>query len=90
MDLTPPAYGDRALVFDAVSGTTDNIPAQLAGLQGTTAWESSPRAQARFLVHETGKLNGKYVISVDLDSATMRALGQFLVELADRAEAEQG
>jgi hypothetical protein len=51
--------------------------------------EAGPRAQARFLVHESGKLDGKFVVWVDLDSTTMRALGQFLVELADRAEGQQ-
>jgi len=83
-----PDYGARALVFDAVSGSTNSLPAGISGMPGATPFEAGPRAQARFLVHESGKLDGKYVVWVDLDSTTMRALGQFLVELADRAEAQ--
>ena len=85
-----PEYGHRALVFDAVSGSTDNLPAEISGLNGAMPFEIAPRAQAKFLVHETGKLDGKFVLSADLDSTTMRALGQFLIKLADRAEAQQG
>jgi len=85
-----PEYGHRALVFDAVSGSTGNLPAEISGLTGAMPFEITPRAQAQFLVHETGKLDGKFVLWVDLDSTTMRALGQFLIELADRAEAQQG
>jgi hypothetical protein len=44
------------------------------------------RAQVQFIVHETGKLTGEFVLSVDLDSTTTRALGQFLIDLADRSE----
>jgi hypothetical protein len=84
-----PDYGARALVFDAVSGSTNNLPAEISGLSGAMPFEVGPRAQAQFLVHESGKLAGKFVLWVDLDSATMRALGQFMVELADRAEARQ-
>jgi hypothetical protein len=84
-----PDYGARALVFDAVSGSTNNLPAEISGLAGAMPFEVGPRAQAQFLVHESGKLDGKFVLWVDLDATTMRALGQFLVELADRAEAQQ-
>ncbi|MEZ5355586.1 MAG: hypothetical protein R2762_23365 [Bryobacteraceae bacterium] len=83
-----PDYGDRVLAFDAVSGSTSNFPAEISGLGGVPLLESTPRAQAHFLVHETGNLDGKYVISADLDAVTMRALGRFLVELADRAESQ--
>ena len=84
-----PEYGARALAFDGVSGSTGNLPAQLSGLAGATQFEIGPRAQAQFLVHESGKLDGRFTLWVDLDSTTMRALGQFLLELADRAEAQQ-
>ena len=81
-----PEYGPRALVFDEVSGTTSNLPAAIAGLRGATPFDVIPRAQAQFVVHESGKLNGRFLVSMDLDSATMRALGQFLLGLAQRAE----
>ena len=84
-----PDYGARALVFDAVSGSTNNLPAEISGLAGAMPFEVGPRAQAQFLVHESGKLDGKFVLWADLDSTTMRALGKFLIELADRAEAQQ-
>ena len=42
------------------------------------------------LVHETGKLDGKFALIADLDTETTRALGQFLIDLADSAEARQG
>ena len=75
-----PVYGGRVLVFDSVTGKTNShfsiVP-------------TGPRAQAKLVVHETGKLNGAFDIWLDLDSDTMRALGQFFVDLADRAEAEK-
>lgn len=75
-----PDYCPRALLFDRVHGFANPLP---------VPWmpEFGPRAQTQFLVHETGSLEGKYVITMDLDSVTMRALGQFLVDLADQAEA---
>jgi len=79
-----PEYGARALIFDSVSGSTYNLFAQILDTH------TAPRAQAQFVVHESGKLNGGFVLSMDLDSATMRALGEFLVGLADRAEAQNG
>jgi hypothetical protein len=83
-----PVYGARGLVFDAVSGSTNNLPAGISGLRGEMPFEVGPRAQAQFLVHESGKLDGKFAIWVDLDATTMRTLGEFLVELANRAEAQ--
>ena len=84
-----PEYGSRALVFDEVSGTTGNLPAAIAGLRGPIPFDVAARAQAQFVVHESGKLNGRFLVSMDLDSATMRALGQFLLDLAERAEVQQ-
>ena len=72
-----PDYGSRALVFDSVSGLHSRLPVPMA---------DGARAQIGFLVHETGKLNGQFTLLVDLDSETTRALGKFLIELADRAE----
>ena len=57
-----PDYGARALVFDAVSGSTNNLPAEISGLAGAMPFEVGPRAQAQFLVHESGKLDGKFVL----------------------------
>ena len=39
-----------------------------------------------FLAHETGRLQGQYEIGLDLDVETLRALGEFFVTLADRAD----
>lgn len=84
-DAIDPAHNSRALEFDGVEGTTNDWPVAVQGLAGADALRS-PRAQARLLVHESGKLNGKFTIWMDLDAPTMRALGQFLVDLANRAE----
>jgi hypothetical protein len=82
-----PDYGPRALVFDSVSGSHYD-GTSIAAMMGRPATESMvPRAQLQLLVHETGKLDGKFSLLVDLDAETTRALGKFLVELADRAEA---
>jgi hypothetical protein len=88
-DATP-EYGARALVFDEVSGSTGNLPAAIAGRRGAMPVDIAPRAQAQFLVHESGELEGRFVLSIDLDTTTMRALGQFLIDLAQRAEEQQG
>ena len=73
-----PHYGARALVFDSVRGST-----------GPMRFDPSPRAQVQFIVHETGKLKVEFTLFMDLDSTTTRALGQFLIDLADRAEAQE-
>lgn len=81
-----PDYGPRALVFDSVSGSPSNAPVPIAGMIGETLLDYGARTKIHFLVHETGKLDGQFNLLVDLDSETTRALGQFLVELADQAE----
>ena len=81
-----PEYGPRALLFDAASGTPQTFPIAVSGMRGEEFFHFGPRARAELTVHETGKLNGKYTLLMDLDSATMRALGEFLVDLANRAE----
>jgi hypothetical protein len=81
-----PDYGPRALVFDSVSGSHYDGKV-FAAMMGRTLAGSSPRASIKLLVHETGKLNGEFNLHVDLDAATTRALGKFLVDLADQAEA---
>lgn len=84
-----PDYGGRALVFDSVTGATHNLPAAIEELRGARGFSVGPRARVQLVVHETGKLKGRYPVWMDLDTATMRALGQFLVDLAGRAEAAQ-
>lgn len=85
-DAIPPEHDSRALVFDSVSGSKGIIPIPVSGMIDAEriAWGS--RARIDFLVHETGKLDGKFTISADLDSATARALGQFLIDLANQSE----
>jgi hypothetical protein len=78
-----PDYGSRALVFDQVRGSRSNAPVSLSGMIGAAQFDFGARAQIRFLVHETGKLNGQFTLLLDMDSETTRALGRFLVELAD-------
>ena len=73
-----PHYGTRALVFDSVRGSTGEHP-----------FTQGARAQVQFIVHETGKLTGEFALLVDLDSTTARALGQFLIDLAERAETQK-
>jgi hypothetical protein len=82
-----PDYGARALVFDSVGGSHARSPVTLSGMIGEMVVDAGLRARLQFLVHETGKLDGKFTLLVDLDRETTRALGQFLIELADRAEA---
>ena len=58
----------------------------LDGRAGTIPADAGPRTFLRFDVHETGKSDAAYPVWIDLDPASMRALGKFMVELADRAE----
>jgi hypothetical protein len=81
-----PDYGSRALVFDSVGGSHSNAPVSISGMIGETQFDFGARTQIRLLVHETGKLDGQFTLLVDLDSETTRALGKFLIELADQAE----
>lgn len=45
-----------------------------------------PRVNLKLVVNETGKLNGEFVIRLDLEAGAARSLAEFLAELADRAE----
>ncbi len=83
-----PEYGARALVFDDVSGSPRSWPVAVSGFAGQLPTDDRPRAQVRFLVHETGAFDGKFPLLLDIDTETLRALGKFLVELADQTEAE--
>jgi hypothetical protein len=57
---------------------------------GETQFDFGARTQLRLFVHETGKLDGQFTLLVDLDSETTRALGKFLIDLADQSEAKKG
>lgn len=85
-----PAHSARVLEFDRVSGATNRSWMQFnADWLRTLGYDpTAGRAQVTLLAHETGKLSGQYEIGIDLDAETMRALGQFLIQLADRADAE--
>ncbi len=81
-----PSYGARALVFDSVSGAHHVTPISVSGMLGEHQFDFGPRTRTELLVHETGKFDGQFRLLLDLDAATTRALGKFLVDLADRAE----
>lgn len=53
-----PEYGSRALVFDSVSGSRSKAPVSISGMIGEAQVDFGTRTQIRFLVHETGKLDG--------------------------------
>ncbi len=82
-----PEHSARALALDSVDGTVRDGPYALAGLAGAIPPGSGPRTFLRLDVHETGKSQSVYPVWIDLDPATMRALGRFMIDLADRAEA---
>ena len=71
-----PDHGARALVVDEVQG----VPAL-----GIVDAEAALRIRLQFIVHETGKLQGRLPVYLDLDAATMRALGKFMIGLADQS-----
>ncbi len=82
-----PDYGPRALVFDSVTGSHYD-GTQFAVMMGRALPDQQvTRTRLELLVHETGKLDGQFILTADLDAETTRALGKFLVELADRAQA---
>ena len=45
-----------------------------------------PRARVKFQVEETGKLNGKFDVWMDIDPAAARGLARTLERLAEEAE----
>jgi hypothetical protein len=61
----------------------------VSGMIGEEHFDFGPRTRTEVLVHETGKLDGQFTLLLDLDSATTRALGEFFVDLANRAEAPE-
>jgi len=83
-----PHYAPRALVFDAISGAHYDSTA-ISNMMGRPRSGNGERIRLQLLVHETGKLDGKFNLNADLDTETTRALGKFLIELADRADAER-
>ena len=83
-----PDYAARVLVFDSVSGSHYD-GAAYAAMLGRPHAGKIVRTSLQLLVHETGKLDGKFNLNVDLDAETARALGKFLIDLANQAEARQ-
>lgn len=81
-----PDYAPRALVFDSVSGAHYD-GSQFSRLLGVPYRGNGARTRLKLLVHETGKLKGQFDLLVDLDTETTRALGQYLIDLANQAEA---
>lgn len=74
-----PHYGPRALVVDEVTGTPNY------GLESGSSPRAT-RAVVQFAVHETGKLEGSVPVYLDVDGPTLRALGQFLLDLAQQVD----
>ena len=83
-----PEYGHRALVFESVAGSHQALASPVSGMPDQALFDFGPRAQVQLFVHETGNLEGKFALLMDLDSTTTRALGQFLINLAEKAEAQ--
>ena len=86
-----PAHSSRVLEFDRVTGATNRtwISYNPEWLKAAGFDTSRNRAQISLLAHETGKLSGQFEIGIDLDAETMRALGKFLIGLADKADAKR-
>jgi hypothetical protein len=86
-----PVHSARVLEFDRVTGAANRSWAEYSApwllARGV---DVTRRAQLKLLAHETGKLNGQFEIGIDLDAETMRALGQFLIDLANRADPREG
>ena len=80
-----PDYAPRVLVFDSVSGKHYD-GTSIASMMGRVPDSRVARTQIQLLVHETGKLDGKFNLVVDLDAETTRALGQFMIDLANQSE----
>jgi hypothetical protein len=79
-----PHYAPRALVFDSVSGAHYDGN-QISALIGRYRVEGA-RTCLKLQVHETGRLNGEFELLVDMDVETTRALGKYLMDLADQAQ----
>jgi hypothetical protein len=82
-----PTHSARVLEFDRVTGAVNRswVQASPEWLRALGYPPMRPRAQINLLAHETGQLTGQFEIGIDLDADTMRALGEFLVQLADQA-----
>ena len=68
-----PTYVGRVLELDAMSALPTNS-------------QFGPRVHLSLVVKETGKLSGEYVVRVDLEVESARALAATLTQLADQAE----
>ena len=69
-----PTCVGRVLKIDSVNGDASNT--RLFG----------PSVHLKLVVKETGKLSGEFVIRMDLEAGTARALSETLAQLAEQAE----
>lgn len=69
-----PTCAGRVLELASATGAISDI------------YPNCPPVQLRMLVKETGKLNGEFVVVVDLQPEAARALAETLTRLADEAE----
>jgi hypothetical protein len=69
-----PTCVGRVLKIDSVSG--DASHSRMFG----------PSVHLKLVVKETGKLSGEFVIRMDLEAGTARALSETLAQLAEQAE----
>jgi hypothetical protein len=81
-----PTHSGRVLEFDRVTGATHSWATVSVDWFRDQGYKTGPRAQLSLLAHETGTLNGQFEIGMEMDAETMRAFGQFLIQLADHAE----
>jgi hypothetical protein len=76
-EAIPNIHAGRALELDSISGQSSNAP--LFG----------PVVKLKFVVKETGKLTGQFVVLMDLQPDAARALADKLTKLADAADNSQ-
>jgi hypothetical protein len=76
-EAIPDLHAGRALELDSISGQSSNT--LLLG----------PRVQLKLLVKETGKLNGQFIVRMDLQPGAARKLATELNKLADAADRSQ-
>lgn len=69
-----PTCVGRVLELDSTSGAISHL------------YPSCPPVQLRMLVKETGKLQGEFVVLIDLQPEAARALAETLTRLAEEAE----
>ena len=73
-EAIPESNDGRILVLDSMSARAVN-----------TRW-TGPRVDSHFTLKETGKLDGEFVVLMNLEVEAVRALAATLLRLADEAE----